>query len=264
MASKDHDASKSLLDEVRERGVIRVAADWRDTPMQYLDPDTGEPAGMVGLVGELLARDLNVRAEFVELPWADHIAALLDDSVDISVKHTNTPQRAFEVEFTTQSIVCDEGRIVIRRDSGLRSEADLNQASRIIGVEIRSSQEVHVRDRYPLAQIRTFPYGRDRDIFEAVAAAEVDACLHDTGVPNFLLRHPKCTVLTADDGRPIVAYVDCIHPCIKPGDQRFLNWLNNWMAFRKAAGTFERILDEAEREHKAKLERIIAKARESW
>lgn len=58
----------TLLDEIRQRGVIRITAHWDDTSAQYLDPRTGEPAGVVGLVGKLLAQDLGVRAEFVELP----------------------------------------------------------------------------------------------------------------------------------------------------------------------------------------------------
>ncbi|NJL44274.1 MAG: hypothetical protein HC945_03100 [Nitrosarchaeum sp.] len=62
------DSHNSLLDEIRTCGVIRISAHWDDTSAQYLDADTGEPAGVVGLTGQLLAEDLGVRAEFVELP----------------------------------------------------------------------------------------------------------------------------------------------------------------------------------------------------
>ena len=249
---------KSLLDEIRERGAVRIAVVWGDTSMQYLDPDTGEPAGFVALVGKLLARDLGVRAEFVELPWVEQVPAIVDGRVDISVKHTNSPPRGFKVEFIAHSIVCEEGRYVIRRDRGLHNEADLNQPGRIIGVVDGSSQALHGREYPPPVQVRTFP--TKEDVFQAVVTGEIDACIHDTGVPNFLLAHPECTVLTGEDGQPAVAYVDCVHPCIKPGDQRFLNWLNNWTAFWKAGGTFVRLLGQADREHEAKLERILAKA----
>jgi len=263
MASKDSSVSRSLLDEIRERGFIRVIAHWGVTSMQYLDPDTDEPAGFVGLAGKLLARDLGVRAEFVTgLPsYDDYFPALREGRADVRLKVTNTPQRGFEVEFTTQSIICEEGRFVIRRDRGLHSEADLNQSGRIIAVAKGSSQALHGREYPPPAQIRTFPTATD--IFEAVLSGEVDACMHDTRVPTFLLAHPECTVLTGGDGQPVVPYVDCIHPCIKVGDQRFLNWLNNWVAFWKAGGTFQGIMERAERDHEAKLERILAKAGQS-
>ena len=115
--------SKSLLTGIRERGFVRISAYWGETSAQYLDPDSGEPAGLVGLVGELLAHDLGVKPEFVNMVWEDHIDALLSDQVDISIKHTNTPERAFNVEFTIESILCEEGRIVILSSNDLKKEA---------------------------------------------------------------------------------------------------------------------------------------------
>jgi ABC-type amino acid transport substrate-binding protein len=240
--------SISLLDEIRTRGVIRISAHWDDTPAQYLDPATGEPAGLVGLVGQLLAEDLGVQVEFVELPWAEHLAALLTGRVDISIKHTLTPQRAFEVEFTVHSLLCEEGRVVVRRSREWQNEIDLNQAQRVIAGAKGSSQEIHSRRRYPLAQLRMWPTAQEA--LAAVALGEADACLHDTLVPSFLQSHPECTVLTRADGRPVVPYRDCIHPCIRPGDPRFLNWLNSWLAFHQAGGMFERVVVQAETAHR--------------
>lgn len=243
------DSHNSLLDEIRTCGVIRISAHWDDTSAQYLDAHTGEPAGVVGLVGQLLANDVGVRAEFVELPWADHLPALLAGQVDISLKHTLTPQRAFEVEFTQDNLLCETGRIVVRRSRDWQQEQELNQPQRVIAVSPGASQEIHARRRYPLAQVRFFPTAQAA--LEAVALGEADACLHDTLVPTFLRLYTGCTVLTQADGQPVVPYQDCVHPCIKPGDQRFLNWLNSWMAFHKAAGRFEQIVAQAEAAYQA-------------
>ena len=254
-------SEQSLLDRIRELGVVRITAHWGDTSAQYLDPDTGAPAGIVGSVGNLLARDLGVRAEYIDLPWAEHIPVLLRGGADVSVKHTNTPGRAFEVEFTVLSILCEDGRIVVRRDRGLVGESDLNQADRVISVAEGASQEIHLQTRFPFAQVLRFPTAQEA--LDAVAEGKTDGSLHDTKVPGFLLQHPECTVLDDEAGRPVTAYVDCVHPCIKPGDQRFLNWLNSWMAFHKASGTFERLVEQAEREHLAKRDKIIAMVRDA-
>jgi ABC-type amino acid transport substrate-binding protein len=247
--------SISRLDEIRTRGVIRISAHWDNTSAQYLDPDSGEPAGIVGPVGQLLAQDLGVRPEFVELPWADHIPALLAGQVDISVKHTLTPQRALEVDFSSHSILCEEGQIIVQCDRDWQIEADLNRPERVIAVAMGSSQEIHVRRRYALAKIRLWPTAREA--LEAVATGQADACLHDTLVPGFLAEHPACTTLTGTDGRPVIPYRDCVHPCLKPGDQRFLNWLNSWMAFHKASGTFDDIVSEAEAAFQATVRTAI-------
>lgn len=120
-----------------------------------------------------------------------------------------------------------------------------------------SSQEVHVRERYPLAKIKILPDAQET--FDTVLKGQADACLHDTKVPGFLSLHRECKVLTDDDGQPITPYKDCVHPCIKPGDQRFLNWLNSWMAFNKATGKFDRIINEVELLHKEKFDRLVTK-----
>ena len=249
--------SNSLLTKIRERELVRISAHWGETSAQYLDPDSGEPAGLVGLVGKLLAQDLGVKPEFVNMNWEEHIVALLNEQVDISIKHTNTPKRAFDVEFTIESILCEEGMIVILSNNDIKSEADLNQTHRVISVAIGSSQEVHVRERYPVARIKMLPDAQGT--LDAVLNGQADACLHDTKVPGFLSLHKECTVLTRDDGQPIIPYKDCVHPCIKPGDQRFLNWLNSWMSFNKASGKLERIINEVEKSHNEKFLRLITK-----
>ena len=249
--------SNSLLTKIRERELVRISAYWGETSAQYLDPDSGEPAGLVGMVGKLLAQDLGVKPEFVNMNWEEHIVALLNDQVDISIKHTNTPNRAFDVEFTIESILCEEGRIVILRNNDIKSENDLNQTHRVISVAIGSSQEVHVRERYPVARIKMLPDAQGT--LDAVLNGQADACLHDTKVPGFLALHKECTVLAGDDGQPIIPYKDCVHPCIKPGDQRFLNWLNSWMSFNKASGKLERIINEVEKSHNEKFLRLITK-----
>ncbi|NJL44275.1 MAG: transporter substrate-binding domain-containing protein [Nitrosarchaeum sp.] len=109
--------------------------------------------------------------------------ALLAGQVDISLKHTLTPQRAFEVEFTQDNLLCETGRIVVRRSRDWQQEQELNQPQRVIAVSPGASQEIHARRRYPLAQVRFFSTAQAA--LEAVALGEADACLHDTLVPTF-------------------------------------------------------------------------------
>lgn len=256
MAQAERGSRQSLLDKIIKRGFIRVAATWSNTAEQYIDPDTQEPMGVVGHVGRLLARDLGVRVEFIEVPWGEQIPALLEGRVDICLKHTNRPDRAFVVDFCTGRLERYEGKIVIRRDADMRSEQDLNDAGRVIAATSGSHQEMQVRERYPAAVLRT--YANAHEGMLAVLRREADACLADASIPNFLLLHPECTVLMDQDGKPVLTSLDYAHPCIKAGDQRFLNWLNNWMDFHHVQATFERLIAQAYREHEAKFQQIMA------
>jgi ABC-type amino acid transport substrate-binding protein len=189
----EQETSTSRLFEIRRRGFIRIGVRWAASAEQYIDPDTGEPSGIVGMLGKQMAQDLGVRAEFVDLLWADHIPALLEDRIDICMKHTNTPQRALQVEFSTGRVLAYHGKIVIRRDRGIHSESDLNQPHRVFGCGKGDSQLEQIRTRYPLAQIRYFD--KTEQSLAAVNNGEVDACLAVQSVPMFLALHPDCTVV---------------------------------------------------------------------
>jgi ABC-type amino acid transport substrate-binding protein len=251
-----HAKAQSLLETVQRRGLIRIAARWDVTPEQYLDPDTSEPAGVVGKIGRLLAADLGVKPEFVVLAWDDHVPALIEDRVDILLKHTNMPQRAFLVDFARGTLERYTGHIVVRRDHQLSGESDLDDADRLLAVTSGSYQETQARTRYPRARVEL--YQSSHQGMEAVFRGEADACLADAWIPNFLLLRPECQIMVDDQGAPIVTSIDYAHPCIRKGDQGFLNWLDNWMDFHAVQGTFERAIADAYREHEAKFERIMA------
>ena len=94
-------APRDTLSEILERWELRVAVQWLPSPQEsgeppefYIDPETGKPTGIAIILSELIARDLHVRAEFVNLPWKDHVDALLRRQVDLLPKHSNTPDRA--------------------------------------------------------------------------------------------------------------------------------------------------------------------------
>ena len=252
----DNRSSASLVDAIRQRGRIRIAVAWGNTAEQFLDPDTGAPGGVVAIVGGMLAADLGVEPEFVNLPWSDQIPALVDGRVDICLKHTNRPDRAFLVDFSTGRLEKYEGKIVIRKDGGITSEAELDRPDRIIAATRGAHQEAQVRERYPRAQLHTV--GDAHEGMTAVLRREAHACLTDAAIPNFLRLHPECSVLEDAEGRPVVTSIDYAHPCIKAGDLRFLIWLNNWMDYHAVQGHIDGAIELAYRRHGEKFDRIMA------
>lgn len=247
---------RSLLEEIPERGAIRIAAHWDLTAEQYLDPDSGDPAGVVGKVGTLLAADLGVRPEFVSVDWDSQIPALLEGRVDICIKHTNTPERAFVVDFARGRLEKYVGKIIVRRDRDWSNESALDDDGRVIATIGGSHQEAQAGTRWPSASVRVFP--TEHAAMDAVWRRDADAALGDAWVANFLLLRPECEALADGEGNPIVTSLDYSHPCIKKGDQSFLNWLDNWMDFHDAQATFERLIADAYREHEACFDRLSA------
>ena len=68
---------QTKLDEIRERGVLKVGTAGDYQPMSYLDPETGSYVGFDAELAEDLADTLGVGIEYVETSWP----ALMEDTL---------------------------------------------------------------------------------------------------------------------------------------------------------------------------------------
>jgi ABC-type amino acid transport substrate-binding protein len=159
------------------------------------------------------------------------------------------------VDFSTGRVLKYEVRLLIRQDSDMVGLADANQPSRRIACGAGTSQVELVHEFFPRAEHVEFT--KVEDGLMSVVTRDVDGMLADQSIPNFIRLHPECTVLRDAQGAPVILSVDYSHPMLKPGDPRFLRWVDNWMDFHEVQGNIERIKAEAERAFEAKFERIM-------
>jgi len=224
---------KSALDEVRERKNLRIAVAFSPPPEEghppefYIDPKNGEPSGVVCELGKVMAKDLGVKPEFVDIPWPDQLQALLAYKVDLLMSYTNTPARALEVEFAGPLLPSQVVVLVSKHSSVLQIEA-LNQPGKRIGIWHGSSIARVAEEHFASATI-----GEYVDPSDEVAAGRVDGCVVDAITKIFMDQHPDLRLLRDDDGKLIVLAQELGHPAVRLGDQRFLNWLNNWLDYHK-------------------------------
>lgn len=224
---------KSALDEVRERGVLRVAVAFSPPPETghppefYLDPVSGEPSGVVPELGKVMAADLGVKPEFVDVPWPEHLQALLAHHVDLLLSYTNTPVRALEVEFAGP-LLPSQAVVMVARDSSVQRQETLNQPGRRIAVWHGSSIAQVAAKSFPVAILV-----ESADPTGEVSAGRVDGCVADAVTRIFLDKHPDVRLLRDDQGKLLVLAQEWGHPAVRLGDQRFLNWINNWLDYHR-------------------------------
>lgn len=229
--------NESTLDRIVERGALRIAVEWLgapDTgspPEMYLDPETGEPAGIAPEIGRMIADDLDVRLECVDIPWPEQIGALLDGRVDLLPKHTLIPSRALRIEFTNGRWIQIRVSCLVRRDGDVQAAADLERDGITIATWHGSSIADMIGRRYPQAKVLE----AQRPHVE-VAEGRADACLNDSVTHRFLELNPELDLLRREDGQVVVFSREHNKVAIRPGDQRFLNWLNSWYDYRDAQG----------------------------
>ncbi len=232
-----------VLDEIVRRGVLRVAARWDLTFEQFINPDTGEPDGVVARVARLMAEELGVRAHFVVMEWEDQLDGLVEGRVDILMKHTNLPRRALSVMFSDGVLLEYEGVVLVRKEWAGGGLAWLRGARRLAGVS-GALQEDIVRQRFPNAQyvpVRDNDEGAGVVIDGSADGLLVDAGLH---VPE------ACEYLTEPNGDLIVLSRDGSHPAVANGQFRFLRWVDNFMDYHKRLGTLDEIISAAKAAHR--------------
>lgn len=229
------------LDEIQKRGVIKIGVSLKFPPVQYRD-DKGEPTGFDVEVAKMVAADLGVKAEFVDLDWDALIPALLSKKVDILwAGHTNTPKRALVVEFGGRLEKTDVV-MVVPANSNLKSKDELNDPKKTITVLLGSTSEKAAKMIFPKANIRSL---QQQEALLEVEAKRADASILDryTAVP-FVKKHPGTKILKEPSGEPVVVSREYGHAAMRKGDQGFVNWVNNWIDFYRAAGTLDALEDK--------------------
>ena len=233
---------RCVLDKIIQRGALRVAARWDLTFEQFINPHTGEPDGVVGRIGRLMAAELGVRVEFVVLEWDDQLDALVEGRVDLLMKHTNLPRRALSVMFSDGVLLKYEGVVLVRKEAVGRGLEWLKGRRRLAAVA-GALQEDIIRQRFPNARYVPVPdndEGAARVIDESADGLLVDAGLH---VPE------SCEYLTEPNGDRVVLSRDASHPAVANGQFRFLRWVDNFMDYHKRLGTLDQIISAAKAAH---------------
>lgn len=232
--------TQSVLDRVLASGRLRIPVQFTEPPSSgfppefYIDPDSGEPHGIAPIIGGLMARDLGVQLECVDLPWPEHIPALLAGGVDICPKHTNTPQRALQVEFAAGRLTQYRVSLLIRSENESVDKEAFNQPDVVIASWHGSSTTQVAEQHFPKAKVIESPVPRD-----LLDAGEVNAVCTDSVTKVFLEQHPGIKLLKDERGDLIVLSREYVHPSVRPGDPRFLNWVNNFLEYQAAQGTID-------------------------
>ena len=228
---------ESTLDEILDRGSLRIPIeflghpDTGDPPEMYRDPGTGEPEGVAPRVAAMIASDLGVELEIAEIPWPDQIPALFDHRVDLLPKHTLIPRRALQLEFAMGRLMEIRITCQVRVDGAEGGIESMRRDGVRIGVWHGSSNRDVAERFFPTARIV-----ETSDPTRLLLDGEVAAIVGDAVTKRYLELNPDLALLREPDGELVILERGHNKVSIRPGDPRFLNWLNSWYDYRDAQG----------------------------
>lgn len=168
--------AQSKIDEIRDRGVLRVAGILNEDPYFAKDPRTGEWRGFVIAMAGDIAETLGVELEVVESSWGNSILDVQSGKVDIAMALTALPKRALSIHFSSPTYYNSFVIISPNTDLAGKSWAELNDPNITIAVDLGSAQDNITKQYLPDANILRFKT-RDEAIV-AVATGKADGLIN--------------------------------------------------------------------------------------
>ena len=224
---------QSRLAQVLERGKLVVGTGSTNPPWHYED-ENGQLVGFDIEMAKLLARGLfaltdeqlgnreewSQRLELVVQASDARIPNLVSDKVDIVCQFmTVNPGRALEVEFTIP-YYREAVTLLLPADAAENSAAELSgKGARIAILENAFAVDL-VHDGVPDAEVSTFDSVANSIL--ALDSGRVDATAIDLSTAQFKALQAPDTYKVATDSWSPQTYAFAV----KPGDQRWLNWVN--------------------------------------
>lgn len=212
---------KSSINEIKERGTIKIGVFSDKNPFGYVDAN-GKNQGFDVYIAKRFAKDLlgdESKVEFVLVDAASRVAYLESNKVDmIMANFTVTDERKQKVDFANPYMKVSLG--IVSPDSAPITSIDQLKGKKAI-VAKGTTAETYLTKNYP--DIEQLKFEQYTEIFEALKDGRGSAIVNDnTEVIAWAKQNPGFTV-----GVPSLGGQDTIAPAVKKGNKELLDWINN-------------------------------------
>jgi polar amino acid transport system substrate-binding protein len=226
-------AAESTLDQIRERGELRVGLEAGYMPFEMIDKG-GDVIGFDIDLARLMARKLGVKLKVVNQSWDGIIPALLTGKFDVTLGGmTITPERAKSVEFCDPYITIGQTVLLNRRLADrVKTVKDLDQPEYTVLTKLGTTGDIAARKQFKRAKLRTFEH-------QAEASIEV----RNGRADGFVYDLPFNAVMAAQYADSVVHLKEPFtHEdlawAIRKDDPKTKAWLNEFLATLKKDGTY--------------------------
>lgn len=230
----------SLLDEIQDRGALRVGMTLQFEPQMYRDRN-GEPAGYDVELLKLLAADIGtgVELDIQDQDFTGLIPALLAGQVDmISVGLVGRPGGRLETMWFSTPYVPYQQVVIVPADSDVVDTAELNAPDKTISALIGSTAA-------NLAS-RIFPEATLVELEQQPALLEVASGRADAGIVEaylaipFVEQNPTAKILNPEDPFSL----EFGSYALPRGDLDWWMFINGWLRYRKGQGVLQALYDQ--------------------
>jgi len=218
--SEKSSESTTVIDEIKERGKLRVAVFSDKPPFGYVD-ENGKNQGYDILLAKRIAKDLlgdESKIDYIITEPQARVDLLKSDKVDIVLANfTVTPEREEQVDFANPYMKVAIG-LVSPKSAPIKSVNDFKEKKLI--VPKGTTAETYFMKNHP--DIKLVKYDQITEAFEALKDGRGDAMAQDNAL-LFAWANENSDFTVA---LPSLGEQDYIAPAVKKGNTELLKWLN--------------------------------------
>lgn len=223
---------KSTIDQIRERGVLRVPAIVNEDPYFNKDPRNGEWHGFVIDMARDIAKTLDVELEVVESSWANSILDVQSGKADIALALTALPKRALSIAFSSPTYYNSFVIVSPKAELADATWASLNDPQYTIAVDLGSAQDLISQQYLPKANVLRFKT-RDEAIV-AVATGKADAIIN-TVLNGMVMTKRNAALGTVIVPTPVLSSPSVIGMSYD-ADEQFKSFISAWADYNRRVG----------------------------
>jgi polar amino acid transport system substrate-binding protein len=217
---KKDQAAKSSIEEIKQRGKIKIGVFSDKPPFGFVDAN-GKNQGFDVFIAKRFAKDLlgdESKVEFVLVEAASRVEFLQANKVDLILANfTVTDERKQKVDFANPYMKVALG--VVSPNGAPITSVDQLKGKKLI-VNKGTTAETFFTKNYP--DIELLKYDQNTEAFEALKDKRGVALAHD----NTLLFAWARENTGYSVGVASLGSLDTIAPAVKKGDTELLNWVN--------------------------------------
>ena len=230
--------SGNLLDEIKDRGTLRVGMVLQFEPQMYID-ENGDPAGYDVDLMNMLAEDLGVELEINDLEFDAMIPGLLARQFDMaSVGLVGRPARLEQLWFTCPYVPYGQV-VVVNNDSAVKTRSDLNSSDVTMTALAGSTAANLISKEFSEATLVELDQS---PAFLEVASGRADAIVVENYLAQpFVAENPTTSILDPTDPFLAAEYGAWALP---RGEVVWLEYLNGWLGYYIARGTLDDLYEK--------------------
>ena len=227
--------NKSKLNQILERGVLRVGTTGDFNPMSIKDTATNQYTGFDVEAMAQLAADMGVKVEYVPAEWATLVNGIVSDRFDIFSGASLSMARAKTVAFSAPYLYAGTVPMVSKKGAGkLNSWEAINNPNVTVAVLMGTVFEQQAKAHFPKAKVRSVE--KPATGYQEVLAGRAQVTITSNVEAATLMKtYPDLQVVgSTNDMRNKRPFA---YP-LPQGDEVWLTFVNNWISLKEAEGYF--------------------------